>query len=119
MPSNDLKVDELLSLSDNELYFRLGREISREAATPQGAGFLVRRGKEFISQEVDSIRAAVCRPDGPRAAVGSVNETTLAASIANVIVEGGHLDISHIAALYIAALLLRTGLNTFCGDYNG
>ncbi|HTZ58028.1 MAG TPA: hypothetical protein VMB49_08030 [Acidobacteriaceae bacterium] len=119
MGSNDPKIDELLSLSDNELYLRLGREITGEAATPQGAASLVKRGREFISREVDFLRAAVCGPDGPRSAVGSIDQKTLAGSIAGAIVGGSHIDISHVAALCIAVLLLRTGLDTFCGDYNG
>jgi hypothetical protein len=116
LPSTEPNVDQLLALSENELYLLLGREITREAATPQGAGFLVKRGKEFFSEEYVSLRAAICGPDGPRAAVGSVTNTTLAASLVNAIVGGSHMDVSHLAALYIAVIVLRTGLNNFCGD---
>ena len=112
--ADEQDLNELLSLNEDELYLRLGRELAGSSAVPQSLGSLVTKGKQAFQELEGKIRPVVCAKDGPREGLGTLSNATLLPYIANAILSGNVVAVGHGAALYIAALILKHGLDKFC-----
>ncbi len=114
MPPPEENLDELAALSENELYLMLGREMSRGAGVTQSLGSLVEMGKRTFADLKGDLQLAVCGANGPRKGLKDLTQTGLLNAIATAIVSSQQLDLPHVAALYAAVLVARTGLEMFC-----
>ena len=117
MPPPEENLDELAALSENELYLMLGREMSRGAGVTQSLGSLVEMGKRTFADLKGDLQLAVCGANGPRKGLKDLTQTGLLNAIATAIVSSQQLDLPHVAALYAAVLVARTGLEMFCSGF--
>ena len=117
MSATEQDPEKLLALGDDELYLGLGRELAGATGVPQNLGAVVQRGKQAFSEFEAQLRPVVCGPDGPREGLGALTKSTLVNTIATAILAGNIPAISAAAALYIAVLIVRVGLNRYCQGY--
>ncbi len=117
MPPPEENLEELAALSENELYLMLGREMSRGAGVTQSLGSLVEMGKRTFADLKGDLQLAVCGTNGPRKGLKDLTQTGLLNAIATAIVSSQQLDLPHVAALYAAVLVTRTGLEMFCSGF--
>ncbi len=117
MSSPEANLEELAALSENELYLMLGREMSRGAGVPQSLGTLVEMGKRAFADLHGELQMAVCGANGPRKGLKDLTQTGLLNAIATAIVGSQEMNLPHVAALYAAVLIARTGLEMYCQGF--
>jgi len=108
-------VSELDAMSENELLFHIGRETIGGAAVPQSIGTLVKRGQEVLGQLEPQLKALLCDPDGPKAFLSGLSSEALHTAVVAVIAGTAGLGLTQIAICYVAAVLVRRGLELYCG----
>jgi hypothetical protein len=105
---------ELDVLSENELLLRLGRESVGGAAVPQSLGSLIERGRHVLQQAEPKLKVLLCDTDGPKAALGELSHEALHAAIVALIAGTAGFNFTAVAAAYVAAVIARRGLRTYC-----
>lgn len=105
---------ELDVLTENELLLRLGRESVGGAAVPQSLGSLIECGRRVLLQVEPKLKALLCDEDGPKAALGELSHESLHVTIAAFLAGTTDFNYSAVAAAYVAAVVARRGLQTYC-----
>jgi hypothetical protein len=109
--------EKLLQLSDNELYLRLGREFAGSEAVPQSIDTLIQKGRDAYGKIALHIAASICQGNEPHIDFNDLRDTTLISALTAWIVESGSFQLGHAAALYVATIIARAGLKSFCQSY--
>lgn len=104
---------ELDAMEENELLFSLGRETVGDAAVPQSLGSLVQRGRELVRKIAPQAKDLLCDADGPRALLKEITGQSLHEAVA-LAIAGVATGLTPLACAYVAALILRRGLDLYC-----
>ncbi len=117
MAATERDAERLLALSDDELYLGLGREVVGAEGVPQDLGAIVNRGKAAFNEFRTRLRPALCGTGGPKKGLEELSATTLVTTIATAALAGNVAGIGAAAAMYVAVLIVRMGLDKYCEGY--
>jgi len=120
-------VDELIanvSHHDDEfLYYLLGSATTGELVQPQSAGQASATGKQFFEKFKKQLKKVICSKDGPyeQFVKGMAKEKDLPKLVVIAILAGAPaisgIVVTNIIAVYVAMLLVRSGLAAYCEGY--
>jgi len=110
-------LEKLAQLTDNELYLRLGRELTASEAIPQSMDTLIQKGRESYQKIASHIASMICEGKEPQTNFKDLHDTALTSALAAWMVNQGTFQYGHAAALYVAAIIARAGLSVFCQTY--
>jgi hypothetical protein len=102
-------------MSENELLLCLGRETVGDAAVPQSLGSLIDRGRNILQEVEPWLKKLVCDADGPKPFLEDLSHEALHSAVVAIIVGTAGFSFPHIAAIYLAAVIVRRGLQNYCG----
>jgi len=117
MSFSEQDAQNVLAMSDDELYLGLGREVSGADGTPQSLETVVKRGKDAFNEFRTRLRPQLCGTDGPRKALSDLGNIAAIPAIGAAILALNLPGIGAGAALYAAALVARMGLDKYCEGY--
>lgn len=112
----ETNIKHLLSLSEDELLFRLGNDLVGTSARSEPRGALIQKAKEWLSNRSDDFRAAICSSAEVRAiramSPADDREVQLVAAVSDVL----STILVGIPPFTISVLLIRVGLDNLCKD---
>jgi hypothetical protein len=103
------------AMPEDELFFRLGRETVGEAIVPQSFETLTERGRIVLAEVAPAVRAVLCADGGVRDLLKDLSDEARKQQV--VLLLGGALTgFTHLAVILVGALVLRAGLDRYCGS---
>ena len=106
------EINDLLELSDEELFARLGESGGKGAMLPE----LVERGKSIFENTIDNIGEKLCKDPRTKALHGRRDKITMVDYVAGLadIVTG---FVAGITPNVLALLIIKNNLDRICGKY--
>lgn len=106
----DAELRDLLTLDEEALLERLGREIDPEKhALPPPAAHYVSKAREWLDRHYDETRQAVCSSEPVRSAYDRAEDVAIIAAVVDAIGGAG--------VVTTAVLIMKRGLKTLCQEY--
>jgi hypothetical protein len=105
---------ELASMEEDELLLCLGRETAGNAAVPQSLGSLIQRGQVVFAEVQPRLRTLLCDADGPKAVLTELSKDALHGAVVAIIAGTAGLALTQAAIIYLAAIVVRRGLEYYC-----
>lgn len=106
---------ELDAMGEDELLLCIGQEtVGDDVAVPQSLGSMIERGRQVMRDAEPKLKAAVCGPDGPKDILDSLTKEVLHREVVALVSMTLGATFSQLAIVYIAAVLLKHGLNRYC-----
>lgn len=106
---------QLDAMDEDELLLCVGQEtVGDDVAVPQSLGSLIERGRQVMRDAEPKLKAVLCDPDGPKAVLNALSKEALHQEVVALIAASAGFAFTQVAIIYIAAVVLKRGLDVYC-----
>lgn len=114
----EIEIKQLLSLPEDELLFRLGKEIAGTSARGEPRNLLIKRAKDWLSNRSGDFREAICSNPAVRTSLTMPPSSERQVALVMAASDALSTILIGIPPFTISVLLVRVGLDSLCKDFN-
>lgn len=111
------KITALLDLPEDELLFRIGRDIAGTGARSERREALIEKAQTWLASRSEDFRAAICPSNEVRSIMTMTSEEDRQVQLVTAVSDILSTVLIGIPPFTIAVLLVRVGLDSLCQDF--